>query len=475
MAVRDGARLSLPEPFDSLRDRAAPPPATAADPLPPGRRRAPRGVDVRLRAAAACRDRVPGRMAARACRAPVPLPFAGAAAMRYASGDSTARWRGGTAQGSRMKVAQVINVDFALRHFLLPLMRGARERGHEVVGLCAEGPLLDLPRAEGFRIIPVPMARSLNPVAQVRAFRALLRIFRRRGLRPGAGPHADQRRAGAAGGPVRAAAAAAHRLYLPRLPVQPARARGGGGRCRSRLEFAAGRITDTYLTVSAEEAADARRLRIHRAATAVGNGRDPALFRPDPAARAAVRAELGARQGDCVIVAVSRLVRHKGYPELLAAMRGAAGIACSGWSGDRLPSDHGEDMEPLFAAAAAALGPRFRRLGYRTDVPRLLAGGGCLRPALAFRGPADVGDRGACSAACRWWRPISAARARWWWRARPGCWCRRPRWTRWPRRCRPWRGIRARRARMGEAGRPRALEHYTEAKVVGRTLDLLGL
>jgi glycosyltransferase involved in cell wall biosynthesis len=106
---------------------------------------------------------------------------------------------------------------------------------------------------------------------------------------------------------------------------------------------------------------------------AVGNGRNPAIFRPDPVARAAVRAELGARQGDCVIIAVSRLVRHKGYPELLAAAR-ALPPHCVLWVvGDRLPSDHGEDMEPLFAAAAAALGPRFRRLGYRTDVPRLLA------------------------------------------------------------------------------------------------------
>ena len=31
------------------------------------------------------------------------------------------------------------------------------------------------------------------------------------------------------------------------------------------------------------------------------------------------------------------------------------------------------------------------------------------------------------------------------------------------------------RARMGAAGRERALEHYDEAKVLARTLDLLGL
>jgi len=51
-----------------------------------------------------------------------------------------------------MKICFIANIDFAMRHFILPLMRGARARGHEVVGLCAEGPLLDIPRAEGFRI-----------------------------------------------------------------------------------------------------------------------------------------------------------------------------------------------------------------------------------------------------------------------------------------------------------------------------------
>src|SRR3712207_6855428 len=45
-----------------------------------------------------------------------------------------------------------------------------------------------------------------------------------------------------------------------------------------------------------------------------------AEFHPDPAARAAVRAELGAAPEACVVVVVSRLVRHKGHPELLRAM-----------------------------------------------------------------------------------------------------------------------------------------------------------
>src|SRR4051812_7445133 len=374
-----------------------------------------------------------------------------------------------------MKIAEITNVDFSLRHFLLPLMRGARERGHEVVGLCAEGPLLDLPRAEGFRVIAVPMARSLNPIAQARAFLALRRILRAErfdlvhGHMPISGLLARF-----------AARLARDRRGRPRIAYtchgflfnQPGpwwrRALSFG------LEFAAGRITDTYLTVSAEEAGDARRLRVHPRPVAVGNGRDPGIFRPDPAARAAMRAELGASQGDCVIIAVSRLVRHKGYPELLAALR-ALPPHCVLWVvGDRLPSDHGDDMEPLFAAAAAALGPRFRRLGYRTDVPRLLAAADvfalpshfeglpmsvieamlCGLPVVAtdISGPREMvvdGETGLLVPPATV-DPLTAA-------------------------LQDLAGDPRRRARMGEAGRARALEHYTEAKVVGRTLDLLGL
>jgi hypothetical protein len=41
-----------------------------------------------------------------------------------------------------LKIIEITNVDFSLRQFLLPLMRGARARGHEVLGACAEGHLL---------------------------------------------------------------------------------------------------------------------------------------------------------------------------------------------------------------------------------------------------------------------------------------------------------------------------------------------
>ncbi len=369
-----------------------------------------------------------------------------------------------------MKIAEVTNVDFSLRHFLLPLMRGARDRGHEVVGLCAEGPLLDLPRAEGFRVIPVPMARSLDPRAQARAFHALRDIFRaeRFGL-----VHAHMPISGLL------ARAAARASGVPRIAYtghgflfnQPGPWWRRG--LSLGLEWLGGRMTRTFLTVSEEEAADARRLGIHRQAVAVGNGRDPARFRPDPVARAALRAALGAGAGDCVVVGVARLVRHKGWPELLAAMEAVPGATL--WVvGERLPSDHGEDLEPAFARAAAALGPRLKRLGYRDDVAGLLAAADIFCLPSHFEGlPMSVIEAmltGLPVVAT----DISGPREQ----IVPGeTGLLVP-----PREAAPLADALARlaadpalRARMGAAGRARALDRFDEAKVVARTLDLLGL
>ena len=373
--------------------------------------------------------------------------------------------------GSALKIAEVINVDFSLRHFLVPLMRGARARGHEVVGICAEGPLLDLPRAEGFRIIPVPMARSMNPMAQLRAYRALERVFReeRFDLVHGHMPISGL-----------LARLAARRMGAPRIAYtchgflfnQP-----GPWWQRSlslAMERLGGRMTDVFLTVSEEEAADARRLGIHPGATAVLNGRDPAVFRPDAAARAALRGEFGARDGDCVIVAVSRLVRHKGYPELLEAMRATPGNAVLWVVGERLATDRGEEMGPHFDRAAQALGRRLVLLGYRHDVPRVLAAADafCLPShfeglpmsaieamltglpvvSTSIRGPREmvVPEETGLLVPPMQVAPLAAALSR-------------------------LAGDPALRARMGGAGRARALERFTEAKVVGRTLDLLGV
>jgi glycosyltransferase involved in cell wall biosynthesis len=367
-----------------------------------------------------------------------------------------------------MKIVEVANVDFSLRHFVLPLMRGIRARGHEVVGVAAEGPLLADIRAEGFRVEPAPFVRRVSPLAQFRAFRALVALLRRErpdivhGHMPISGFLA--RIAAWAAGVPRVAYTCHGFLFNQPAPL-PRRA------ASFVMEWIAGRVTHMFLTVSNEEAADARRLFIARHAIFVGNGRDPAVFHPDPAARQRVRGELGVATDRVVIVSVSRLVRHKGTPELLAAMEQVPGAEL--WVvGERLASDRGDDLGPALDHAVAT--GRVRRLGYRTDIPALLAAAdiftlpshfeglpmsvieamltGLPVVSTTIRGPREqvVDGQTGLLVPPATVAPLAAALNR-------------------------LAGDPAARAAMGEAGRERAMALYDEASVVNRTLDLLGL
>jgi glycosyltransferase involved in cell wall biosynthesis len=367
-----------------------------------------------------------------------------------------------------VKIIEITNVDFSLRHFLLPLMRALRARGHDVIGVCAEGRLLDDVRAEGFRVVPAPFARRLSPLAHWRGFRALVDLLRAE--RPDL-VHAHMPISGFL------ARLAAWRAGVPRVAftchgflfnnVQS----GWPQRAASfAMEWLGGQVTDVFLTVSTEEAADASRFRIARHAVAVGNGRDPAVFRPDPDARAKLRAALGTPPDRVVVVAVSRLVARKGYRELAAAMRQVPGAEL--WvAGERLESDRGEDM--VAALRAAGLGERLRLLGYRSDVAAVLAAAdifvlpsyfeglpmsvieamltGLPVVASAIRGPREqvVPEITGLLVPPRTVAPLAAALHR-------------------------LAGDPSLRAAMGEAGRTRALELYDEAKVLERTLTLLG-
>ena len=367
-----------------------------------------------------------------------------------------------------MKIIEITNVDFSLRHFVLPLMRAIRARGHEVVGICAEGRLLDGVRAEGFRIVSVPFARRLSPLAHVKAFRDLVLLFRTE--RPDL-VHAHMPISG----------------FLARLAARIAGVPRVAYTCHGFLfnqdgswqrragsvamEWIGGRFTDVYMTVSTSEAADALRLHISRDPIAVGNGRDPAVFRPDPDARSAIRAALSAPADRVVIVAVSRLVRDKGYPELAAAMRDVPGAEL--WVvGERLASDRGDDMAMLLAESG--LGDRLRLLGYRDDVAAVLAAADIfVLPSYFEAMPMSVIE------AMLVGLPVVASDIR------------GPREQVMPgvtgllvppRQIAPLAEALGRlvadaglRAAMGLAGRERAVELYDEGLVVARSLDLLGL
>jgi len=167
-------------------------------------------------------------------------------------------------------------------------------------------------------------------------------------------------------------------------------------------------------------------------------------------------------------------VRHKGHPELLAAMQSVPEAEL--WVvGDRLPSDHGESLDAAFADAARAdrLGPRLRRLGYRTDIAALLAAADIFALPSHFEGlPMSVIEAMLCGL------PVVATDIR------------GPREQvvqgetgfLVPPACVPDLAAAllalasdpALRERMGKAGRVRALEHHDEARIIARTVALLG-
>src|SRR5580658_140865 len=368
-----------------------------------------------------------------------------------------------------MKIIEVTNVDFSLRQFLLPLMRAIRARGHDVIGACAEsGTFLEVPRAEGFRIVDIPFERNMSPLAHWHAFLALSRLFREE--KPDL-VHAHMpisgfvARMAAWWAGVPRIACTGHGFWF-NYPGNPARRAVG-----FLMEWVAARVTTVFLTVSDEEAADARRLHIDRDAVSVRNGRDPAQFHPDPVARTRIRAALEVPEETTVIVAVSRLVRLKGYPELAAAMRDVPTAEL--WVvGERLLSDRGDDMLALLRHSA--LGERLKLLGYRTDVASILAAGDIFVLPSHFEGlPMSVIE------AMLTGLPVVASDIR------------GPREQVVPGATGllvPPGSVPALaealnrlvddpelRAEMGEAGRARALELYTESQVLTHTLDLLGV
>ncbi len=367
-----------------------------------------------------------------------------------------------------MKIVEVANTDFALRHFVLPLMQAMQARGHEVIGACADGPLLDDVRQAGFRVEVMPFERNLSPMAHLRGVRALYRLFRSET------PDLVHAHMPISGFLARLAAKAAD---VPRIAYtchgyqfnKPAA-------WTHRLigfatEFLAGQITDVHLTVSQEEAAESRRYRIHRGSSAIGNGRDPLRFRPDPVARAKLRAELGVSADAVVIVVIARLVRHKGHPELLAALREVAGAEL--WVvGERLPSDHGEDIAPYFVQSG--LGARLRLLGTRTDIPAILAASDIFALPSHFEGlPMSIVEAMLCGL------PVVSTDIR---GPREQVIDGQTGFLVPPHLVPPLAEAlqrlvndAGRRARMGAAARARAESEFDEGRVLARTLDLLGV
>ena len=268
-----------------------------------------------------------------------------------------------------MKICQLCAVDFTLHRFLEPLMLAERDAGHEVVGVCADGPLLARVRDTGLRVETAPFSRDFNLARHARAYRRLVALFRAECFDM---VHVHTPVAGLIGrlaawrAGVPRIVYTAHGFYFHERMAWPKRA------LFIALEWLAGRVTDVLFTQAEEDAETARRHNLcpDGVIEAIGNGVDVTRFAPATdggAGRRALRECLDTPDAAVVVVCVGRLVAEKGYAELFEAMRD---VDAHLWVvGERLASEHARSIDDAIAQAQAdpSLALRLRLLGVRDD------------------------------------------------------------------------------------------------------------
>lgn len=274
----------------------------------------------------------------------------------------------------RPRLIHVTTADISLSLLLGPQLRAFRDAGYEVIGASAPGPFVAELESWGIEHRPLRHAtRAMAPHRDLGALAELYRLFRE--VRPDI-VHTHNPKPGVYG---RLAARAArvpvvvntvHGLYA--LPEDP--------RGKRAVVYALERIaawgSDAELVQNPEDIDTLRRIGIPAGKVhLLGNGVDLARFTPpDPAVRAAVRAELGVGAGSVVCGVVGRLVWEKGYREVFDAARRLRARAPEVLVVVVGPEDpeKADGVDAGAIEAARADGVRF--LGMREDVERLYAG-----------------------------------------------------------------------------------------------------
>ena len=270
-------------------------------------------------------------------------------------------------------MVQICAVDFTAYHFLRPLLTASRDAGWDVEFACAPGPWADHLVVEGFDHRSIPVSRSADPLRQLAAIRAMAASLR-------SDPPDLIHTHTPVGGFVGRTAALAWRGPVVHtvhgLPFE-SRPRTLIERGFLLTERVLARRTTRFFSQARGDAQRAVRWRIARADDmfVIGNGVDVDRFAPNLDDRRRLRAELGIPPDAVVVLTVARLVREKGLIELAdaAALLGPAAPYFL-VVGEALPTDRTSVAGELAAhLVIARLGPRWRLLGYRSDVARLLA------------------------------------------------------------------------------------------------------
>jgi glycosyltransferase involved in cell wall biosynthesis len=277
------------------------------------------------------------------------------------------------------KILVIAAVDVMVWRLLLLWVRELKTRGFEVHIACSPSTYFDRLRTAGFQMHAVPLRRSFNFFAHLRAVFELIRLIRSIGVTI-VNTHSP---IGAAVGRLAAFVSGVetiiytvHGFYFHDRMPWPRRF------AFIAIEWLLGRFTDGFMFVSEEDSQTARRLGIAGRNTkicTIYNGVDLDCYRPrvaeDPAMKELrPRHQMGER---IVIGTVGRIVKEKGYREFLGM---AVHLTREGVDatyvvvGDSLPSDR-DHFGPAFRklVAAAGLSERFVFTGITDRVADYLA------------------------------------------------------------------------------------------------------
>ena len=275
-----------------------------------------------------------------------------------------------------MKVCQLCAVDFTLQKFLLPLIDGMRDEGWDVYSVCSDGQYIAELRKNGYNVITIPIARSINPFKHVVTIIKLIKFFRQEKFDL---LHVHTPVASLVG---RLAA------WIARVPLVVYTAHGfyfhdDMSQLKKwvfiGLEKIAGNVTDVLFTQSQEDANTAIRKGIVKPENVftIGNGVDIARFNPVIYCNQIdLRRSLNIPEDAFVVGMISRLVKEKGVIEFLEA---AVLLNESNPNiyflliGDRLLSDHADAVTDSIEHSKIELGKHLVMTGIRSDIPELLA------------------------------------------------------------------------------------------------------
>ena len=283
----------------------------------------------------------------------------------------------GLAKTLVMKVCQLCAVDFTVEKFLLPLIDGMEAKGWQVTTICSDGPAIPVLSKKGYRFRTVPIARSMHPIKAIRSIIALYKVFREEKFDV---IHVHTPVAALLGRIAAALAGksfviyTAHGFYF-HDEMPPAKRN-----LFVFLEKFAGKFTDFLFCQSSEDAQDAVKEGIMPAnkVLAIGNGVDDAKFNPSKYRESISenRKSVGIPENARVVGIIARMVKEKGYQELLEASIHLAERHPDFYLlvvGGKLASDHDQAIDDILEKARVKMGNRLVEVGFRSDTPMLLS------------------------------------------------------------------------------------------------------